>query len=182
MPTNPLRIAALMVEGLPSPDDPKWAEKMRQVITRGHLAAWMSATSERLGVPLDSPLLSRQRLSRAERDEIKGIVEKQLEYLRGFEQARGDMSEQAVRARSELYPGSVSTTYYATRWGDWEIPDTLIPGNQQCVTRCKCSISVKDNGDGTGVLTRTMGGVETNHCTECPPLAGDHPVTRRAAV
>lgn len=180
MPTDPLRLTALMAEALPPPGAKDWDAQMRQAITRGHLAAWMSGTAERLGVPLDSPLLSRARLSKAERQEIKQVVERQLEYLRGFEKARDDMSEDAIANRSSLYPGALKTTYYGARWGDWEIPEELMPGNQQCITRCLCKIDVRDNGDGTGMLMRSMGGTE-HHCTECPPLAGDHPVKRRGA-
>lgn len=168
-----------MASDLPSPDDPQWSSKMRSLITRAHTAAWLVGTGQRLGVEVDSPLLSRQRLSRAERQEIKAIVERQLEYLRSFLKDKGNMSEAAIANRAGLYPGAVSQTYYATRWGDWDIDERLLPGTAQCVTRCKCSISVKDNGDGTGVLTRVMGGTE-HHCTECPGLAGDHPVKRRA--
>lgn len=180
MPSDPLKLAALMMDELPSADDPSWDTKMRAVITRGHLAAWMAGTAERLEVPLDSPLLSRARLSRAERDEIKAVVERQLEYLQGFEKARGDMSKGAITARSSMYPGAVKATYYEARWGDWEIPEGLMPGNQTCLTRCLCEISVTDNGDGTGTLTRKMGGAE-HHCDECPPLEGDHEVQRRGA-
>lgn len=180
MPTSPLRIAALMAGELPDPTDPAWEKKMLSLITRGHLAAWMAGTGERLGVKPNSPLLSRQRLSRAEREEIKRVVEKQLEYLRGFEQARGEMSERAVAARAGMYPGAVKQTYYGARWGDWEIPDELMPGAQVCLTRCLCEIEVRDNEDGTGTLVRRMGGTE-HHCDECPPLAGEHPIERRAA-
>lgn len=176
--TDPLRLAALMTEALPDPTSPKWADEMRKVITRGHLAAWMSGTAERLNVPVDSPLLSKARLSRAERDEIKQVVDKQLEYLKGFEQQRGDMSEQAVAARADMYPGAVKATYYEARWGDWDIPADLIPGNQQCITRCLCEGHVRDNGDGTGVWIRKLGGTEA-HCQECPPLAGEHPIERK---
>jgi len=90
------------------------------------------------------------------------------------------MSDGAVQARSDMYPGAVKSTYYGARYGEWDIPDDLMPGNQVCLTRCLCSIEVKDNGDGTGTLTRRMGGTEA-HCDECPPLAGDHEVERKAA-
>ncbi len=179
MPTDPLKLAALMAADLPAPDDPKWDEAMRRLITRGHLAAWMAGTGERLGVKVDSPLLSQKRLSRAEREEIRRVVDKQLEYLRGFEKARGEMSEAAVMARSDLYPGSVKSTFYSARYGDWEIPDSLMPGMQECITRCRCTISVADNGDGTGTLTRTLHAEAS--CSECPPLAGEHEVRRRDA-
>jgi hypothetical protein len=179
MPADPLRIAALMAQSLPSADDPAWDAKMRAVLTRGHTAAWMAGTAERLGVKPDSALFSQRRLSRAERAEIKAVVEGQLTYLKGFAAARGDMSERAIAARADLYPGAVKATYYAARWGDWEIPAGLMPGMQQCITRCLCKIAgIRDNGDGTGVLVRELGGTEW-HCTECPPLAGEHPVRRK---
>lgn len=178
--TDPLRLAALMTEALPDPTSPKWADEMRKVITRGHLAAWMAGTAERLNVPVDSPLLSKARLSRAERDEIKQTVDAQLEYLKKFEQERGDMSEAAIAARADLYPGAVKATYYEARWGDWDIPENLLPGNQQCLTRCLCEIEIRDNDDGTGTLVRSMGGTES-HCDECPPLAGEHEIERRHA-
>ena len=47
MPTNPLRIAALIASALPPPGSPKWEADMRQVITRGHLAAWILPTAGR---------------------------------------------------------------------------------------------------------------------------------------
>lgn len=180
MPTDPLRIAALMADALPSADDPAWDAKMRAIITRGHLAAWMAGTGERLGVKVDSPLLSQARLSRAERKEINAIVKRQLDYLREFNQARGDMSEQATAARSSMYPGAVKSTYYGARWGDWEIPEALMPGMQTCLTRCLCRIHVVEGEDGEGTLVREMGGTE-HHCDECPPLEGEHPIKRRDA-
>jgi len=48
------------------------------------------------------------------------------------------------------------------------------------VSNCKCRISVADNGDGTGELTREMGGTE-HHCDECPMLVGTYDVKRRKA-
>lgn len=179
MPDTPLKLAALVAADLPSPDAPGWEASMRALITRGHTAAWLAGMSERLGVPLDSPLLSRQRLSRAEREEIKALVEKQLQYLKGFLADRADMSEAQIGARSSLYPGAVRATYYGARWGEWDIDPNLIPGNQDCITRCKCTMSVRDNGDGTGVLLREMHAEA--HCASCPPLAGEHPIKRRGA-
>jgi hypothetical protein len=178
MTDAPLRLAALMADALPAPGSKKWESEMRKVITRGHTAAWLAGTAERLNVPLDSPLLSRQRLSKAERKDIAAMVDKQLQYLRGFEQAKPDMSDAAIAARAKLYPGAVKSTYYGARYGEWDIPDELMPGHQQCLTNCLCSIRIEDNGDGTGVLTRKMGGTE-QHCDECPPLAGEHPIERR---
>ena len=179
MSSPPLRIAALVAADLPKSGASDWHDQMKRVITRGHTAAWLAGTSERLGVPLDSPLLSRQRLSRAERAEIAKLVDRQLEYLKGFEEARGDMSEAAVAARSDMYPGAVRSSYYSAKYGDWDIPEELMPGNQTCLTRCLCDISIEDNGDGTGTLTRRLNG--ENHCDECPGLAGEHEIQRKEA-
>lgn len=182
MPTDPLRLAALasVAIGEIPPDSKAWYADMERVIARAHLAAWLAATSERLGVPLDSPLLSRQRLSRAERREIKAIVDGQLRYLRAFDQAREGMSEAAIAARAQLYAGAVRPTYYATRWGGWEISPSLVPGNQQCLGNCRCVAHVKDNGDGTGLWVREMHAEQ--HCAECPMLAGEHPIRRKGKV
>jgi hypothetical protein len=180
---DPLKLAALMAQAIatiPKPGSPSWQREMERIIARGHTAAWIAGQAERLGVKPDSPLISQARLSRAERAEIKGIVDAQLQYFKGFQADLGSMSEAQIKARAQLYAGGTRQTLYAARWGDWEIPDRLLPCGQKCKARCLCTISIKDNEDGTGVLTRAQGGTE-HHCDECPPLAGDHPVKRRAA-
>lgn len=158
-------VALTITEGMPT----------RAILARAHTAAYLLGQSERLGVPLSA----FKGLSKAERADIKKTVEGQLSYLKKFEQDKAGMSEAAIAQRSALYAGAVRTTYYAARWGDWEIDPGLMPGQQQCLGNCKCEISVKDNGDGTGTLTRVARA--EHHCTECPPLAGDHPVKRRQA-
>ena len=173
----PDRLAALTKAALPAPDARQWRREMERAITTGHTAAYVAGTAARLGVEAGGALISAKRLSRAERQEVQKIVAAQLRYLDGFDPA--GMSAAQVAARAALYAGAVRQTYYATRWGDWDVPDELMPGNQSCVANCRCSISIADNGDGTGTLTRVMGG--EHHCSECPPLAGDHPVKRRAA-
>lgn len=160
-----------------------WQRSMQQAITRGQTASTLAGIAERLNIPLDKDLISEKRLSRAERNEIKQAVAKQLEYLRGFvdDVQTRKLSEKQIRARADMYAGATRATYYGARYGSWEIPDQIMPGNQTCKTRCHCTISgVRDNGDGTGTLTRVLGAVEVGHCTECPPLAGDHVVRRRA--
>jgi hypothetical protein len=154
---------------------PRWEREMERVIRTAHTAAWLTATAERLGVR-DPGLLKRP--TRAERADIDAAVKRQLEYLRGFVAARGGMSDAAARARARLYGPAVKSFYYGQRWGDWEIPDQLLPGNQRCLGNCLCRGHVKDNGDGTGLWVREMGGTE-HHCDECPPLAGEHPIKRR---
>lgn len=160
-----------------------WERAMERALTTAHTAAYVVATAERLGVRPDSPLISRQRLSRAERADIAAAVRRQMEYLRGFAAALPGLSPAQVRARADLYGPSIKAFYYAQRWGDWEIPDRLLPGMQTCMGNCLCRLTdVRDNGDGTGVVTRVMEGDEQGHCDECPPLAGDHPVKRRRAA
>lgn len=149
---------------------------MEAALIKGHTAAVLAAAAERAGVQVDSGLF--KGLSKAERVDIKKAVQEQLRYLKGFLAAKDGLSEPAIRARAALYAGSIKSTYYTARYGDWEIPAGLMPGEQQCLGNCLCRITIADTGDGTGTLTRTMGGTE-HHCTECPPLQGDHPVKRR---
>lgn len=182
MPTDPLRLAALatIAIGEIDSDSPTWQRDMERVIARAHTAAWLAGTAERLGVKLDSALLSQARLSRAERAEIKAVVEKQLEYLQGFAEAKGSLSEAQIAARAAMYAGAVRGTFLETRWGDWDIAPELYPGAQQCLTNCRCKAHVVDNGDGTGTWVRELGSERS--CEECPPLAGEHPIERRRAV
>ena len=173
--------ATLMLNSGGSPAT--WRREMERIITTQSTAAYIVATAERLGVPANSPLISRQRLSRAERADIQQQVRNQLRFLDGFQTALPGMSSAAIMARARMYATGPRAFYYAQRYGDWEIPDNLLPGMQTCKGNCLCRLTgIVDNGDGTGVLTRVMGGEEKNHCVECPPLAGDHPIRRRRAA
>ena len=159
-----------------------WRKEMERIITTQTTAAYITATAQRLGIPADSALISRARLSRAERADIARQVQDQLRFLNGFQAALGTLSPAQVLARARLYATGPRAFYSAMRWAEWEIPDRLLPGRQTCMGNCRCELTgVSDNGDGTGVLTRVMRGSE-NHCTECPPLAGDHVVRRRRAA
>jgi hypothetical protein len=160
----------------------RWYREMERIITTQQTAAYIAATAERLRVAPDSPLLSRSRLSRAEKADIARSVESQLRYLRGFRQAieAGELTPAQQAARANMYATGARTFYNEMRWGDWDIPRELLPGTAQCGGNCKCRISITDNGNGTGVLLRVMAGRE--HCEECPPLAGEHPVQRKRAA
>lgn len=150
------------------------------LLARAHTAAWLAGTGERLNTTVGSALLNPRNLSRAERAEIKARVAEQLEYYKTFQQAMPGMSEQAIKARSVLYAGAVKATYFSARWGDWELPWVPGDGSSECMGNCRCSASVKDNEDGTGTYTWTLGaGAAERHCTTCPGRAGDHPVKRR---
>lgn len=181
---DPLKLTTLMgqaISAIPNPGGAMWQREMERIIARGHMAAYIAGTAERLGVRPDSDLISYKRLSRAERAELKQTIDAQLKYFQGFVKDLPQMSEAQIAARAQLYAGATRETLYRVRWGDWDIPDNLLPCNQQCKSRCLCVGSVRDNGDGTGVWVREMGGTEAQHCTECPALVGEHPVRRRAA-
>lgn len=179
---DPLKLVDLMtqaISGVPNPGSAMWQREMERVIARGQTAAYIAGMAGRLGVSADSALISPKRLSRAERAELKRVIDAQLAYFAGFVRDLPQMTEAQVAARAQLYPGATQETYYRIRWGDWDVPDTLLPGRQACQASCRCSISIQDNGDGTGALTRVLGGAEVAHCQECPAIAGDHPVRRR---
>ena len=173
MADTPLNLHALTLDAIQQLDftGSAWAKQMEAIIARGHMAAQIAGIADRSGV-------EPRGLSRIERQEIKAIIKDQLDYLKGFVAAAENMSPEAIAARAALYAGAVRQTYYAERWGAWDIPAHLLPGNQTCMTNCKCRISVEDHGDGTGTLTREMGGTE-NHCDECPALVGSYDVKRQ---
>ena len=178
MADTPLNLHALALDAIQQIDFSKpWARQMEAIIARAHTAAAIAAIADRAGVKPSEGLF--RGLSRIERAEIKALVKAQLDYLKGFVAAAPNLSEAQIKARAALYAGAVRQTFYQVRWGDWDIPPNLLPGNQRCVSNCRCRISVSDNGDGTGELTREMGGVETVHCDECPDLVGTYPVKRR---
>jgi hypothetical protein len=158
---------------------PGWAKQMDAIIARGHTAAAIAAAADRANVKVTPGLF--KGLSRAERKDIDALVREQRKYLTAFVAAAEGLSEAQIAARAGLYAGAVRQTYYSQRWGDWIIPPELLPGNQTCITNCKCRISVRDNDDGTGELTREMGGTE-DHCDECPALVGTYPVKRQHFV
>jgi len=178
MADTPTNLHALTLDAIQALDfsRPGWAKQMDAIIARGHTAAALAATADRAGVKLDPGLF--RGLSRAERKDIDQLVRVQRQYLANFVAAAEGLSEAQIAARAGLYAGAVRQTYYSQRWGDWIIPPELLPGNQTCITNCKCRISVRDNNDGTGELTREMGGTE-DHCDECPALVGTYPVKRQ---
>lgn len=158
-----------------------WERDMERAISTAATATYLTAFAERLNLSPDSPLFARNRLSRAERADITRQISGQLAYLRGFvaDIQAGKLSPAQIAARANLYAaGTVRTFYYESRYGDWEIPVSLLPGQQECLGSCLCRVQVIDNGDGTGILRREMGGTE-RHCTECPQLQGDHPIRRK---
>ncbi len=142
-----------------------WDKAMQSIVTRAHVSAWLAGTSERLRIPLDSPLLSQARLSKAERADIKALVNNQLGYLKDFASAAGDMSSEAVAARANLYAGSVKGSYWKSAI-DVALPAYPGDGSSECLGNCGCAW--EQSGDAyTWVL-----GKEDN-CATCAQRAGE---------
>jgi len=162
-----------------------FATAMDKAICTAAAAAYIAATAQRLGIDLSKPgadkLISASRLSKAERADINAVINAQREYLKGFvaDIQAGKLSDAQIAARANQYSAGTVTTFYSqARWGDWDIPKDLLPGQQACKGNCKCDGSVIDNGDGTGIWRRVLHAEDS--CSECPPLAGDHAIKRRA--
>ncbi len=152
MPSDPSKLASLMSDAIASASQAyadggslaAFEKEMSAIVTRGHAAAWLAGTSERLRIPLDSPLLSQARLSKAERADIKALVTTQLEYLKGFTGEAGDMSDAAVAARAGLYAGATRASFYKSAI-DVELP--CHPGGcPDCYSNCRCDLEVRDDG------------------------------------
>lgn len=160
-----------------------WIDATRRAIVQGYHAATWAAIEER-----DRRGWLRRRaailygeatMGRRDREDMRAAITHQLRFFERFarEVREGRLTPAQAMARAELYALATRTIYDALRWGDWDIPPRLLPGNQACRGRCRCTIAIRDNGDGTGVLTRSLNG--ERHCIECPPLQGDHIVYRR---
>jgi hypothetical protein len=167
MPDPLTRLIALTItQGVPTP----------AILARAHTAAYLLGVSERTGVGLEA----FKGLSKAERADIKKVVEGQLKYLAGFKDDMAGMSDKAIEARAAKYAGALKATYSEARWGDWDLPFVPTVGSE-CQTNCKCSIVVEDQGEGKGQMIWKMHADE--HCTTCRSRAegSPHPVERRAA-
>lgn len=190
MPTDPLKLQALAQVAIEDATQryldggslPAWERDMRAILARAHTAAYLAGVSERLGVPLDSALISERRLSRVERAEIRRVVDDQLKYFNGFVRDVDRLSPAQIAARADLYAGATRATYYETRWGDWELPFAPADGGTPCKGRCRCYADVEDIGGGAGRYHYHLGGSE-RHCDICPSRAASSPYTvrRRAA-
>lgn len=182
---DPLTIQAVALVGIQAATDrylaggsvDAWERDMRQALARAHTAAYLVGLSERLGVPLDSPLLSEKRLSRAERNELKAYVQTQLSYLAGFvgDIQAGLLSEAQIRARAALYAGATRGTYSEGRWGNISLPFHPTQGSE-CGANCKCNWEIVNlAGYGNVDAYWRMGAVETVHCETCPRREARNP-------
>lgn len=125
-----------------------WERQMVEAIARGHTAATIAGTAERLGVAAGSKLLNERNLSRAERQAIKAAVTGQLPYLRKFaaDVRAGRLSDAQIAARAGLYAGAVRATWGAARWAGAGLPAMPGDGSTECLTQCGCSWAFRDDG------------------------------------
>ena len=153
---------------------------MTEAIARGHTAAAIAGTAERLGVEAGSKLLNERNLSRAERDQIKHAVAGQLPYLHKFadDVRAGRLSDAQIAARAGLYAGATRATYYQSRNAGWDLRNVPIPadGNTPCLSQCKC-VAYEENGQWIYELTTA------EHCPGCLERAAKspYPLQRLAA-
>lgn len=173
-------IAAITRELLDGGTVEVWERRMLEAIARGHAAAAIAGTAERLGVAAGSKLLNERNLSRAERDEIRRAVAGQMPYLRNFaaDVAAGRLSDTQIAARAGLYAGAIRATYYRGRWAGWDLRGVPVPadGGTSCVSNCKCVAFVEGN---QWIYETTA----AEHCPECLSRAAKspYPLQRLAA-
>lgn len=143
-----------------------WERRMLDAIARGHAAATIVGTAERLGVAAGSKLLNERNLSRAERDEIKRAVAGQAPYLRNFaaDVAAGRLSDAQIAARAGLYAGATRATWGKARWSGKGLPAYPADGGTACLVNCKCSWVERD-----GMMYWELGTAE--HCPDCESRA-----------
>jgi hypothetical protein len=123
----------------------RWEKAISQIVTRGHMAGYLLGASERLGVSLDSGLITARNLSRAERDDLKALISDQLDYLKRFIDIAGDLSEAQIRNRADQYALATKQSYWQGWAGDAELD--CIPGScPECYANCRCSLRHEADG------------------------------------
>jgi hypothetical protein len=154
MPTPPAipRLSALTLDAIRDAteryqndgDTDRWERTVQQALARGHQAAYLLGIAERLGVDIDSGLITPRNMSRAERNELKGIVVEQIDYLERFIDVAGDLSDAQIQARADLYALGVKQTYW-TGWAGEELE--CVPGGcEECYGNCRCALERQDDG------------------------------------
>lgn len=151
-------------------DVDRWERDAAKVIARAHQAGYLLGLSERLGVPVDSPLLNNRNLSRAEREELKLIVQTQLNFLSRFADVVGDLSDSQVLARAQLYALAPKQTYW-TGWAG-EPLDCVPGGCEECYGNCRCTLRRESNGIHWDCAE------DDRSCTACVNRGNTWPISR----
>ena len=165
MPTDIDKLQSLVTESAGDiaaryADDPaRFVREMEAMIVRAHTAATIGAIQDRTRI-------QPKGLSRAERQDLQAMIAAQRPYLAGFakDMATGEMTEEQIRRRAELYAGPVRLTYSKERWPN--VPDWPASGGTPCLAWCKCRWEEQDDG-----MHWLLGAAE--HCTECVSRASN---------
>ena len=123
----------------------RWESTIQKTLAKAHQAAYLLGAAERLGVPVDSPLLNARNLSRAERAELKDIVAEQIDYLRRFVDVAGDLSDAQIGARADMYALAPKQSYWRA-WAGGEDLDCLPGQCEECYSNCRCSLDRQPDG------------------------------------
>lgn len=125
-------------------DAEHWEQSVARTLAKAHQAAYLLGVAERLGVKVDSPLLNARNLSRAERDELKRIVQAQVDFLARFVDVVDDLSEVAINARADLYALAPKQSYW-TGWAGEALE--CVPGScPDCLSNCRCGLERQSDG------------------------------------
>jgi hypothetical protein len=114
-------------------------DAIKRVLTRTHTASYIVGVQERTGV-------MPQGLSRDERKDVKAILKAQFERLDAFAAEAESLSEAQVAARTDMYAGAVTASYW-TGWAGEELE--CVPGScPDCWSNCRCELTREDGGIG----------------------------------
>jgi hypothetical protein len=149
----------------------QWHNQSLQALADYHQAAYLAGTSERLGIQSGGALLSSQRLSRAERQDITRAVVDQAEYLSRFtdQVEAGDLSNAQIRARAASYAQSLKTTYSEALTFGADLPFQPGDGGTVCGIHCQCSWQKRG-----GVWIWALDPL-ADHCADCRARADGNP-------
>jgi hypothetical protein len=159
MPTNINKLQSLVTESAGdiavryASDPARFVREMEAIITRAHTAATVAGIGDRTRI-------APKGLSRAERKDLQDAILAQRPYLMRFaeDMRSGDLTEEQIRRRAELYAGPVRLTYSKTRFPS--APDWPGSGGTECLAWCRCSWQEQD-----GQLFWRLGAAE--HCSGC---------------
>lgn len=167
-------IAAITQQLIDGGSVAQWERRMVEAISRGHAAAAIAGTAQRLGVEAGSKLLNERNLSNVERQAIRDAVAQQLPYLRQFAAELGKLSDAQIAARAALYAGATRATYYKARNAQYDLRGVPIPadGGTECLTNCKC-VAYEENGQWIYETTAA------EHCPTCLDRAAKSPYPLR---
>ncbi|MBK9711553.1 MAG: hypothetical protein IPO81_09555 [Kouleothrix sp.] len=108
-------------------DPSAWQADMARALIEHHIAAFLISHPDRTLTPDDWKT-------------IKFAVGEQIDRLNRFaDTIEAEGWSERMRARAQLYPGSLKQTYSAGRWVEWDLPCHPGDGGTECNVGCKCS-------------------------------------------